>query len=914
MACSAQFFRILFTGITIFAAIFAVWGCANVHSNSVTDPPSGITISINPTSASVEVSKQQPFSAVVRNTTNTGVTWQVNGVAGGDSTHGTIDSAGMFTAPAAVPSPAAVTVTAVSQAQGSKTASASVTITAASAAISVAVAPTSASVQTGKTLSVTATLQNDTQGKGVSWSLTGSGCSGATCGTLSTASSLTGVAITYTAPSAVPSPASVTLKATSVADSSKTASVALTITSATSAGISVSVNPTSASVQTGQNKSITATVQNDAQNKGVTWTLTGTGCSGATCGTLSATSSASGTAINYTAPSAVPSPATVKLTAKSVTDTTKSASATFTITATSTGNVSVTISPKRVGLTTGQAQTFTATVSGSTNTNVTWEVDTIPGGNSSVGTINSSGAYSPPSSPGTHNVGARSVADSTASATASAAITDLGGVYTYHNDLSRDGVNAKEYALTTTTVADATFGKRFACSIDAAAYAQPLWVANVSIGGGTHNIVIAATQHDTVYAFDADASPCHTYWQKSLLGSGETWVTSGDVGTTDINPDIGIVGTPVIDPSTKTLYVVAKSKSGSTFHQRLHALSLADGSEKFSGPKDIAFSSGGITFSALRQNDRCALALVNGVVYIAYASHGDNGPYYGWVVGYSASTLAQVSVYNDAPVGAADGKNAGIWMAGGGPAADSSGNLYVITGNGPFNTANHDFGDSFLKISTSGGLSEASFFTPHNEGSLDAADQDLGAGGATLLVDAPSSPTPRLVIGGGKEGILYVLNRDNLGGHNSTDDSGAVQTFPLGNGIFATPAFWQNTMYIGLVGGHVKAFAFDPSTGKFNISPTSQSPDTSGFPGSTPSVSSQGTSNGIVWTIERVSGSPSILHAFDATNLNNQLWNSAGNSADHPGGSVKFTVPTVANGKVYVGTSSEISVYGLKPD
>ena len=465
-------------------------------------------------------------------------------------------------------------------------------------------------------------------------------------------------------------------------------------------------------------------------------------------------------------------------------------------------------------------------------------------------------------------------------------------------------VNSKEYALNTSNVKSATFGKRFGCAIDAGAYAQPLWVANVSIGGGTHNVLIAASQHNTVYAFDADASPCHTYWSKSLMASGETWVVAGDVGTNDITNDIGIVGTPVIDPSSKTIYVVSKSKNGGTFHQRLHALSLIDGSEKFSGPQEINFTSGGHTFSPLRQNERCGLALVNGVVYIAYASHGDQPTYYGWVVGYNASTLALTSVFNDNPNSAFGG----IWMAGGAPAADSSNNLYVITGNGNYD-GNTEFGDSFLKLSS--GLSLSSSFTPTNESSLNGSDADLGAGGAAILVDQNSSPVPHLVIGGGKEGKLYLLNRDSLGGKNS-GDSGAVQTFSVGNGIFATPAFWQNTLYLGPISSGVKAYSFDVSSGKFSTSPSSTSPGSFGFPGSTPSISAQGSSNGIVWAIQR-NGS-AVLHAYDATDLSNELWNSSNNSADQAGGAVKFTVPTIANGKVYVGTSSEISVYGLSPN
>jgi hypothetical protein len=638
------------------------------------------------------------------------------------------------------------------------------------------------------------------------------------------------------------------------------------------------------------------------QNQGVTWTLSGAGCKGAACGSLSANA---GATVTYTAPAGLPSPAAVTVTATSVADSTKTAAATINITAPSTGSVSVSVSPVRVGLTTGQTQAFTATVTGNSDTTVKWEVDSVPGGNVDVGKINASGVYSPPNKPGTHTVAARSDADSTVSATASVAVTDLAGVFTYHNDLSRDGVNSQEYALNTSTVKAATFGKRFACAIDAAAYAQPLWVANANVGGGTHNVVIAATQHDTVYAFDADASPCQTYWSQSLLAGGETWVNSGDVNTGDISPDIGIVGTPVIDPNTNTIYVVSKSKNGSSFHQRLHALNLTDGSEKSNGPQEIAFTSNGITFDPLRQNERAGLALVGGVVYIAYASHGDNPTYFGWIVGYSASSLSQVSVFNDDP----SSGYGGIWMSGGAPAADSGNNLYVITGNGNFD-GNSQFGDSFLRLSTGGGMNVTGFFSPNDQASLSSGDLDLGSGGAAILVDQPTAPN-HLVIGGGKEGALYLLNRDNLGG-NTSNDAGAVQVFSVGNRIFATPAFWQNTLYIGPISDHVKSFTLNTGAGQFNTSPASQSTGTFGFPGATPSISAQGSSNGIVWAIERAGAA--VLHAYDATNLGSELWNSANNGADQAGGAVKFTVPTVANGKVYVGTASEISVYGLSPN
>jgi hypothetical protein len=550
------------------------------------------------------------------------------------------------------------------------------------------------------------------------------------------------------------------------------------------------------------------------------------------------------------------------------------------------------------------------------------------------------------------------MADGSKSATATIGVTDLTGVTTYHNDLSRDGVNAHEYALTTANVTKTTFGKLFSCQADGAIYAQPLWVANLGIGGGTHNVVFAATVHDSVYAFDADANPCVTYWHKSLLGSGETWLSNNDAGSSDIYPDIGIIGTPVIDPSTSTLYVVTKSKTSGTnctpatsCFQRLHALSLIDGSEKFGGPANITSaisvagtgdgsSGGNVAFSTLKQNQRPGLVLSNGVVYVAWASHGDNGPYHGWVVGFDAGTLARVATFNANP----NGSDSGIWMAGGAPAADSSGNLYFLTGNGTFdaNSGGSDYGDSTVKLSTSSGLSVAGYFTPADQSSLEGGDNDHGSGGAAILLDQPSTaPHQHLVIGGGKEGTLFLLDRDNLGGYGANftpNNSNAVQSFSEGNGIFATAAFFNNALYIAGVGGHLKMFAFNTTTGQFNAAQTSQSSGTFGFPGATPSVSATGTSNGIVWAMDSSnygtydggarSAGAMILHAYDATNLATELWNSTMASAnrDQAGNAVKFTVPTVANGKVYVGTRGndntngsgtvfgEIDVFGLLPN
>jgi chitodextrinase len=630
--------------------------------------------------------------------------------------------------------------------------------------------------------------------------------------------------------------------------------------------------------------------------------------------------------------------------------------------------ISVSISPKRAAIAIGQTQTYVATVSNdSQNLGVTWAVDTIPGGNAAtLGTIDATGKYAPPTSGtigGAHTITATSKADITKNATASIAVTDLIGVTTYHNDLSRDGVNTREFALTTANVKTATFGKLFSCTVDGAIYAQPLWAANLTIGSIKHNVIIVATTHDSLYAFDADASPCVTLWHVNLIDNphggtaGETSVPSGPTGNLvgsgfgDITPEVGITGTPVIDPSTNTLYVVSKSviASGPTFFQRLHALDLTTGSEKLSGPVSITgaitfpgnFDGGAtVAFDPRNESQRPGLALVNGVVYISWASHEDHDQYHGWVIGYNASTLVQVpnAVFNTTPnsVNGAGYARGGIWMGGGAPAADSSGNLYFLTGNGTFDadTGGSNYGDSTMKLSTSAGLSVADWFTPADQSNLDGGDGDHGSGGAAILVDQPAGPVQHLVIGGGKQGNLFLLNRDLMGhyGLNVTPpNSNAVQILNVGNAIFSTSAFWNNSLYIAPAGGPLQAYPFNTASGMFNTSAATQSSVSYGFPGATPSVSANGAANGIVWatdssqycTNQSPRCGPAVLHAYDATNLNMELWNSSGVAADKAGNAVKFTVPTVANGKVYIGTRGndstnggvgELDVYGLKPN
>ena len=562
------------------------------------------------------------------------------------------------------------------------------------------------------------------------------------------------------------------------------------------------------------------------------------------------------------------------------------------------------------------------------------------------GTIVSIGLYTPPATAGTHTVTATSTADTTKSDTAGVAVTDLAGVFTYHNDVARDGVNSQELALTPTTVTSAKFGKVFSCGVDGAAYTQPLWVPSLTIGGSVHNVIFVATQHDSVYAFDADASPCVTLWQAKLLDTahggtaGETPVPTADVGNgfMDIQPEIGITGTPVIDPATSTLYVVSKSEDlTSTFHQRLHALDLTSGSERLSGPKVISASVPGtgdgvqcpstvtIAFDPRNQHQRPALSLSGGVVYLAWASHEDHTPYYGWIMGYNATSIARVSVFNTVP----NGCLAGIWMAGGAPAFDASGNLYFTTGNGTFDgnsgtAPNHDFGDTVLKLSP--GLALADWFTPFNQDILNMNDTDLGSSGVVVLPDQ-SSPHPHLLLSAGKQGEVYLLDRDPnaMGGFCGlacTSDTNVVQSFSVSS-IWGTPAFWQNKMYYGGTNDHLTAFDFSSTTGLFTTPASSHSASMYQFPGPTPSVSAQGASGGVVWAIDAsqygvpssFGSGPAVLHAYDATNLGTELWTStqAASNRDQAGNAVKFTVPTVANGKVYIGTRTEIDVYGLLP-
>ncbi len=515
-------------------------------------------------------------------------------------------------------------------------------------------------------------------------------------------------------------------------------------------------------------------------------------------------------------------------------------------------------------------------------------------------------------------------------------------VLTHHNDNARTGMNLKETILNTNNVNTNQFGLFYKRTLDDQVYAQPLVMANVNVlGRGTHNLVIVATVNDSVYAFDADdPSVSAPYWQVSFLGPNAVAPRNTDMtgacggGYVDFSGNMGIVGTPVIDAVSQTLYLVVRTKeNGSTFVQRLHALDVSSGAERPNSPVIITAVypgtgsgnvGGFITFDPQRQNQRPGLALVNGVVYISWASHCDWGPYHGWVIGYDETTLQRVVVYMDS----ANGANAGIWMSGQAPAADTNGNLYLSTGNGTVDTsATINRGESFLKLTRNGtNFTVASWFTPYNWQALESGDVDLGSGGMLLI------PGTTLAFSGGKQGVVYLVNRDNMGGLSGspTADTNVVQTFQVTTDEVHGGAVWWDSPsasygYIWPSSTFLQQYQFDRAAGMFVLPSYAQSPTAApnGQPGGLLALSANGTNagSGILWASHQLVGDanqmvrPGILHAYDAQNVAHELWNSQQLTArDSVGNFAKFVPPTVANGKVYLATfSSNLNVYGLLP-
>jgi PQQ-like domain len=505
--------------------------------------------------------------------------------------------------------------------------------------------------------------------------------------------------------------------------------------------------------------------------------------------------------------------------------------------------------------------------------------------------------------------------------------TERTNVVTYKNDLARSGQNLTESVLTPANVNAASFGLLRFLASDGKVDAQPLYLSGLAIAGTQHDVVFVATENDSVYAFDANTGA--TLWHVSLLAAGET--ASGPHGCSQVVPVIGVTATPVIDLSAGAhgaIFVVAMSNSG-VDHQRLHALDVTTGAELFGGPAEIAASyaapgGGTRSFDPGQYEERAALLLLQGTLYSSWTSHCDQAPYTGWIIAYSETTLAQTAVLNVAPNGTGSGFAAAgpaIWMSGGGPAADSSGNVYLLTGNGAFETTLDasgfpslgDYGNSFLKLATAGGsLAVADYFTLYNEVSESGADMDLGSGGAMLLPDlTDSTGTVRhLMVGAGKDGNLYVVNRDSMGRFSSAGNNIWQQlSGVLSGGIWSTPAWFNGTLYYGPSGGNL--LAFTAASARFAASPSSQSATAYEYPGTAPAVSANGTASGIVWAHEN--SSPAVLHAYEAGNLSHELYNSsqAANGRDQFGPGNKFITPTIADGKVFVGAQTGVAVFGL---
>jgi Immunoglobulin domain len=590
----------------------------------------------------------------------------------------------------------------------------------------------------------------------------------------------------------------------------------------------------------------------------------------------------------------------------------------------------ITAQPAAQTIVIGQTATFTVAASGKAPIAYQWQKNgaAIDGATSAT--------YTTPATTAADDGAMFSVvvSNSAGKATSNAArltVAAIGAVtsadmLTFKNDQARSGQNLTEATLTLSNVNSTTFGLLRSLAVDGSVDAEPLYLSKLAMGGSTHNVAFVATENDSAYAFDADTGA--SLWHVSMLAAGESASDTRNCG--EVTPSIGVTATPVIDRAAGphgVMYVVAMSKdSSSNYHQRLHALDVTNGAELFGGPKEIsatypATAGGAATsFEPAQYAERAALLLLNGVIYTSWTSHCDSQPYGGWIIAYDQTTLAQKSVLNVAPNSGGGGP--AIWMAGDGPGADAAGNIYLLTANGVFETTldangfpnKQDYGNSFLKLTASGQtLKVADYFAMADEVNESAQDLDLGAGGELLLPDLrdATNTVRHLAIGAGKGGIIYVVNRDSMGKFNpSTNKIWQELAGAVPGKVFSSPAYFNNTVYYGDVGGTLKAFSI--TSAKLSTSPTSQTGTQFAYPGASPVVSANGAANGIVWAVENTR--PAVLHAYDAMNLARELYNSnqAGSGRDNFGAGNKFIVAAVADGKVLVGTPSSVAVFGLQ--
>ena len=867
---------------------------------TVTAAPTAPSITTQPVSQSVHAGQSATFSVVATGTAPLSYQWRRNGTAIAGAT-----SATYHTPVTGGADNGAVFSVVVSNALGSSTSgNATLTVTTAPTAPGITTQPGSQSVQAGQsaTFSVVAT---GTAPLSYQWRRNGTAIAGATSATYHTPT--TGSADNGAVFSVVVSNA---------AGSITSGAATLTVTAAPTAP-HITSQPANQTAQAGQSATFSVVATGTAP-LGYQWRRNGTAIAGATSPTYHtpATSSADNGAVF----SVVISNAAASIT---------SGNATLTVTAAPTAP-HITSQPANQTAQAGQSATFSVVATGTAPLGYQWRRNgtAIAGATSATyhtpatGSADNGAVFSVVVS---NALGSITSGNATLTVTAAVQGTD---VVTYKNDAARTGQNLNEKTLTPANVNSTTFGKLHFLATDGKVDAQPLYLSALNVGGVTRNVVFTASERDSVYAFDADSGA--QLWKVSLIPPGEK--VSDPVNCDQITPMIGVTATPVINRATGTIYVIAMtvSNDGTTYHHRLHALNVTTGAEVLGGPTEITASfpasSGSITFDPQQYSERAGMLLLNGTIYTAWTSHCDNKFYTGWLMGYSASTLKQTAVLNIAPNSGGVGPS--IWMSGGGIAADSAGYLYVITANGAFEQtldANGfpnmgDFGDSFLKISTAGGaLKVTDYFSPWSNYTLSSDDLDLGSGGILLLPDfTDAGGTVRhLAVGAGKDGNIYIVSRDSMGHFSTTSNNiwqqltGALGTLYLNpdtgyGGVWGTPAYYNSTVYYCPIG---TLHAFQITQARLGSTPSSKSTPLFSYPGCSPTVSANGSSNGIVWAHSYTH--PAVLYAFDAANLGRMLYHSNQTGRDHLGEPIKFVTPTVAGGKVFVQQTNGVAVFGL---
>jgi hypothetical protein len=833
-------------------------------------------VSITPASTAVAPGGTQQFSATIQGFSTSAVTWSVDQVNGGNSTVGTISASGTYAAPL---QPGSHTVTATSVADTSAKASATLTVE------TISISPGTAVLAPASSEQFTATIPGVSNGS-VNWSVDQVSGGNSAVGTI-TAGGL------YTAPS---QPGSYTITATSAANSLWTASVTVAVDT-------ISLAAASGPLAESSTEQFTATIGGPANP--ITWSVDQIAGGNSTVGTISATGL-------YTAPS---SATNHTITAAVATNPAISASTAVSVYA-------FTVSPGAATVPPSGSEQFSASIQNLAANTVTWSVNGVAGGNPTTGTISASGLYSAPGTIGAYSVTATSTADTSASASATLTVINAAqaAVLTYHNDDARDGAYLNELSLTPSNVNMASFGKLFSYPVDGQIYAQPLYLSHVNIAGGTHDVVFVETQSNSVYAFDADATTtATTFWHLTPSTLGPS-VYKGDLYGP--YPNLGILSTPVIDATTNIIYFVVETSNtgpnGTPFF--LYAVDALTGTVINHVPINATDPNSSATLeTSCYQRMGLALDPVTNWIYIPFGSC-DNG----WVLAYNKSTLAQEAVFNDT----SNAQGGGLWASGGAPAIDdSNGNVYLMSGtdyddnwiNKPPTYSQTGYNDSFLNLNPTT-LAVQSSFTPDDNWDLSANDADLGSGAAILVQG--NSTYPKVLIGGGKDGNVYIVNPLNMGGFQATND--VLQNVQICNdgydNIFSTPVYWNGFIYYHCNNNVLTAYSWSASTVQLSASPTS-SATTANFQshGATASLSANGATNGIIWDIDNTAyvntgngTAPCVLHAYDATNVANELYNSSqAGSRDTAGYALKFTVPTIVNGRVFVPTANELDIYGL---